>query len=341
MSGEKYRDAPLQMNLELTTKCPLHCPQCYVSLNTGREMPLETALYWIRDAAACGVRSVNLSGGETMCYPHLTELIKECCRLKLASNIALSGSYINWKRLDELIESGVTGIFVSLNGSTKEINEKTRDGYDLAIQTLELLQKIKFPCTVINWVMHSCNAEDFPAMISLAEKHEAFGLTVIAFKPDSSHEMKSYPSKRQIEAVAKTIREYRGPVKLNAEPCFSQLKTLIKETFYGSANYGLFRGCGAGRYGISVTTEGTLTPCRHLEVEERFEHISDYWNHSEFLKKLRLVEENRQSPCKGCRFETNCLPCNAAGIKLHGELKYGMTECPLQAVEEGEVNPDD
>ena len=84
MSENKYSNVPLQMNLELTTKCPLHCPQCYVSLNTGREMPLETALYWIRDAASCGVRSVNLSGGETLCYPYLTELIKECRKLTSA-----------------------------------------------------------------------------------------------------------------------------------------------------------------------------------------------------------------------------------------------------------------
>ena len=341
MSENKYSNVPLQMNLELTTKCPLHCPQCYVSLNTGREMPLETALYWIRDAASCGVRSVNLSGGETLCYPYLTELIKECHKLKLYCNVALSGVYVTGKKLDELMECGVTGIFVSLNGSTKEINEKTRDGYIPAIQTLELLRKVRFPYTIINWVMHACNADDFPAMISLAENYEVFGLTVIAFKPDSSHEMKSYPSKRQIEAVSKKIREYIGPVKLNAEPCFSQLRTLIKETFYGSANYGLFRGCGAGRYSISVTTEGTLTPCRHLDVEEKFEHIADYWNHSEFLKKLRLVEEKRQSPCRGCRFETNCLPCHAAGMKLHGGLTYNMTECPLQTVEAGDVNPND
>jgi hypothetical protein len=58
--SNRYLPAPWQMNLELTTKCPLHCPQCYVYLNNGREMPLETALYWIRDAAEAGVQHVNL-----------------------------------------------------------------------------------------------------------------------------------------------------------------------------------------------------------------------------------------------------------------------------------------
>lgn len=127
------------MNLELTTRYPLHCPQCYVSLNNGREMPLDTALYWIRDAADAVVKQVNLSGGETLCYPHLTELIRECHKCGLDSNIALSGAYVTEEKLREFIDAGVTRIFVSLNGSTKEVNEKTRDGYELAIRTLELV----------------------------------------------------------------------------------------------------------------------------------------------------------------------------------------------------------
>jgi hydroxymethylpyrimidine pyrophosphatase-like HAD family hydrolase len=32
------------------------------------------------------------------------------------------------EKLNEWIQAGVGGIFVSLNGSTKELNEKTRDG---------------------------------------------------------------------------------------------------------------------------------------------------------------------------------------------------------------------
>ena len=135
----RYYLRPLQMNLELTQVCPLHCPQCYVSLNNGREMPLDTALYWIRDAADAVVKQVNLSGGETLCYPHLTELIRECHKCGLDSNIALSGAYVTEEKLREFIDAGVTRIFVSLNGSTKEVNEKTRDGYELAIRTLELV----------------------------------------------------------------------------------------------------------------------------------------------------------------------------------------------------------
>ena len=321
--------APFEINLELTTKCPLHCPQCYVSLNTGREMPLETALYWLRDAAQCGVKCVNLSGGETMCYPHLMELIEECKRLGMSSNVALSGALVTEEKLREMIEKGVGCIFVSLNGSTRQINEMTRDGYDLAVNTLRLLKDIGFPRTFINWVMHSSNAADLPAMAKLAEDYGVCTLAVLAFKPDSAHELKSFPSKEQLEEAADFIRSYRGPVKVHVESCFSQLRALVKQTFFGSLNYGILRGCAAGRIGVSVTAEGLLTPCRHLDKAERFEHLIDYWNSSVFLKSLREAEENRKEPCLGCRFEAACLPCMAVGMKLRGELNTGMPECPL------------
>ena len=94
--------------------------------------------------------------------PHLTELIRECHKCGLDSNIALSGAYVTGEKLREFSDAGVTRIFVSLNGSTKEVNEKTRDGYELAIRTLELLHNIGWEKTVINWVMHECNADDFP-----------------------------------------------------------------------------------------------------------------------------------------------------------------------------------
>lgn len=323
-----YYEHPVQMNLELTTACPLHCPQCYVHLNTGREMPLDTALYWLREAAAAGIKDINLSGGETMCYPHLTELIRECSELGLESNIALSGIYVTEEKLHEFMDAGVTRIFVSINGSTREINEKTRDGYELAINTLELLRDMGWKNTVINWVMHEYNADDFPEMIKLAERYNVWALIVLAFKPDSAHQLSSYPTAEQIRTVARQIREYKGDLLLGAEPCFSQLKTLSMQSFFGSMNYGVARGCGAGTDGISVTVEGKLTPCRHLEIEEEYEHIMDYWQNSPFLAQLRDVTNHRKAPCKGCRWEKNCLPCMAVGVKLHDELNYGMRECP-------------
>lgn len=330
-AGYRYFFRPVQMNLELTTRCPLHCPQCYVSLNTGKELPLDTALYWLRQAAEYGVSQINLSGGETMCYPHLNELIRECRRLSLRSAVALSGAYVTEETLREMIDAGVNEIYVSLNGSTEEINARTRDGYALAVRTLELLQRLDFSERFVNWVMHSTNAEDLPGMLALCERYGVKGLIVLGFKPDSSHALRSFPTAAQMREAAKTIRSYSGSVTVDVEPCFSQLRALVHSGFLMNSNIGVQRGCGAGRDGVSVSVDGQLTPCRHLETAETVSTLAEYWENSPFLRRLREVEDHRDAPCKGCTYERNCLPCMAVGTKLHGELNYGMKECPLAA----------
>ncbi|MGN0412241.1 MAG: radical SAM/SPASM domain-containing protein, partial [Lachnospiraceae bacterium] len=322
-------DTPILMNLELTTRCPLRCPQCYCELTGGKDMKPDTALYFLEEAAACHVQTVNLSGGETLCYPHLTRLVERCHALGMKPNIAVSGYGIHKEKLEELIRAGVHNICVSLNGSTEEINRKTRDGYELAMTTLSLLKEMNFPNTVINWVMHDNNADDFPSLVKLAEEYRVSEIAVMVFKPDASHQLPSMPSGEQMKKAAAFIKGYKGTVKIQAEECFSQMRALLGERFLINKNTGVSRGCGAGRDGISITVDGQITPCRHLEFGENNLSIRDYWNHSPVVQELRSVEEEMQEPCAACHYRRNCIPCMAVNVKLHDKIAMGMAECPL------------
>lgn len=96
----------------------------------------------IYEAARLKVPYLNLSGGETLVYPHLDRLLKLINELGLSSAIAISGWGFDEKRLKELKDAGVKEIYVSLNGSVEEVNSLSRDGYSQAIAALELLQKM-------------------------------------------------------------------------------------------------------------------------------------------------------------------------------------------------------
>lgn len=325
-----YFDAPATMNLELTTRCPLHCPQCYCDLTHGQDLDVNEALYWIEEAHRNSVYHVNLSGGETMVYPHLLTLIHACAVRGMQANIAISGYGITREVLQKLIATGVGGIFVSLNGSTKEIGSKTRDGYELAIHALELLRDMAFDGVHINWVMHSNNADDFANMITLCETYKVPALSVMVFKPDSSHQLPSAPTAAQLHAVAEIIRAYKGPVRFDIEGCFSQMRALVYQGFMGNLNQGLGRGCMAGTAAISINVNGKITPCRHLEIPEETRTILEYWHNSPTLQALRTAAHNPQEPCKSCNLQKNCLPCMAFNHKLHGKIAFGTQECPLE-----------
>lgn len=318
------------MNIELTTKCPLSCPQCYCSLTGGKNIPLEKAVYWIQEAAKMGVKDVMLSGGETLCYPDLYEVIrkaKECC---IAVNVALSGVGFDQETFDQLIGAGVTNIYISLNGSTKEINDISRDGFDYAINALMLLQKNQFKNTTINWVMHSSNADDFVNILRLAEKYEVQNVAILGLKPDSKYMLASYPTKEQMLKLKKTIRAYSGKCCIQIESCFSPMLALFNDTkLFGNFNVSEYKGCCAGRTTFSVNVDGLLSPCRHLDYFEPYESLKEYMDHSEIQVKIRSIQNTRNAPCNTCRLEKYCRPCLAINTKMKHDLFFGFEQCPV------------
>jgi pyrroloquinoline quinone biosynthesis protein E len=166
-------------------------------------------------------------------------------------------------------------------------------------------------------------------MLNLAERYGVSELVVLIFKPNADHELPSLPTGEQVREIAKTIRAYQGPVKVTVEGCFSQLRALIGQRFFTNLNRGVTRGCGAGRDGISVSVDGKLTPCRHLEIEEDWDDILAYWQGSETIKTLRAMEDAPEQPCSNCKYQRYCLPCAAVNYKQKGELFMGCTCCPI------------
>ena len=324
---------PETMNIELTTKCPLRCPQCYCTLEGGKNINPDTAVNMIREGGELGVREVMLSGGETLCYPDIYEVIKAANKYCGSSNISLSGSYLSDDILDRLIESGISRIYISLNGSTEEINSQTRDGYSLAIKALKLLQDRHFEHTVINWVMHSNNAHDFPEMIRLAESYGVMGLAILGLKPDANNKMVTVPSLEQMIKVKEEIRAYKGKTKIWTESCYSPMLALIGDTkLFGNLNVGKHNGCLAGRNTVSVSVDGLFSPCRHLMYYEEANSLKEYWYNSPVLQKIRMLQDSEaEDTCSSCHFSRYCRPCFAVSAATEGSLKKCNSFCPLSS----------
>lgn len=318
------------VNIELTNKCPLHCPQCYCSLEGNKHIDLEIAKLKIKEAAEHGVQTVNLSGGETLCYPWLYELISYASGLCKQVNIAISGCFFSEEVLQKLLDTGVTSVSVSLNGSTKEINSLTRDGYELAIKALEILGRSKLEQTYINWVMHTNNCDDFQNVVTIAEKYNIHYIDVIMFKPDARHELKTFPSGKQMKQIANYIHFYKGPVRILVESCFSPLLALVSNySWTGNINTGIQKGCGAGMYMYNISVDGLYSPCRHLDFCEDYPTLDDYLEKSAYVKKVAGFEENLRHPCSVCSLEKFCRPCPAIPIKLYDDVFKGHEPCEI------------
>lgn len=318
------------INIELTTKCPLRCPQCYCTLEGGKDIPLDVAITRLTEAARMGATHVELSGGETLCYPHLTEVITAAHNLGLPPSIAISGWRFDENTFDELVLAGLDMICVSLNGPIESENAKSRDGYDYAIRALELLRKRKFENTLINWVMHKDSVPFFPDMIKLAERYQVGGILIIDPKPTSANELTTYPTKEQMQYVASIVKSNKSSVDLIVQHCFSPLLALCSDNkLWGNSNRGLYKGCTAGVCSCCIDVDGYYTPCRHLNNPERWDSLKDYWRNSEILKRLRNAEEDIRHPCNNCRYGPYCRHCLALNAGENKGIYIGHEMCNL------------
>lgn len=319
-----------QMNIELTTACPLHCPQCYCTLEGGRHIDYDVAVDRISQGAALGVTDVYLSGGETLCYPRLYDLISFISKIGLSSHIAISGAFFSQSVYEKLINAGVSSISVSLNGSTEEVNSGSRDGYNLAIHALEILRDNHYPKTILNWVMHATNADDFLDYVALAERYHVASIDVIGSKPDAANCLETLPSKEQIRQVTRWIKQYSGTVDIAIESCYSHMLAYFLDTrLMGNLNIGPEKGCLAGRIGVSVNVGGEFIPCRHIDSPESYERLDEYWSQSEMLHRIRNAEKDCREPCILCKYQPYCRHCQAISWQIHGEIFTGFTGCPV------------
>lgn len=321
---------PEIMNIELTTRCPLRCPQCYCDLHQGKDIDKETAFKYIEQAAHLKIPFINLSGGETLAYPYLTDLVASINAKGLSSAIAISGWGFDADKLEELKSAGVDEIYVSLNGSSREVNSQSRDGYEMAINALSLLQADGQLNYYINWVARNDNVDDFPRLVKLAQDFGVKGIVILESKPDASYLLQATLSKDNFLMLANYLKKHdQQEICIAVEPCYSPLRAYINDYYLLNRNIGFDKGCGAGRNSMAVDVDGNLIPCRHLLYPERFASIEEYWWNSEVLKKLRSFEDKKEEPCQTCYLSNNCISCRAVADKVDNNLFSGNNYCPV------------
>ena len=327
----EYLTVPQLVNIELTTYCPLQCKQCF-AFNTRKHMPLTLAQKIIKEIASLGVEYINISGGDPLQHPQLNIIIKEASNHKVKTNIAVSGVGITDKTLDALLSAGLHGIFISLNGSTEEINMLSRDGYSIAMQALTNKNLLNFKIRGINWVMQHSNTLDFPNIVKLAENLNLTHITILSKKPSLSGTLEDYPIEDDLYFMVHFIKQYHGPIQLDVDLCFSQLLALLGKGLFINTNTGMFKGCTAGIDSIAINVHGEYQPCRHLMIPEQWLSISDYWNHSKILHQLRHHFDMETHTCHNCTLKYYCRPCAAISNTQKLDLSMNNTYCPLSQV---------
>lgn len=290
----RYMRFPSLIQLEITQKCPFNCPQCYKPSLKNEHMDINKLKEIIQFCYERGTRQFVLNGGEPLLYPWLSDLFNLFDSYgDVLVSLYSSGFGVN-EKIRKIISKDYVSFFISLNGSTLDINKLSRQGYTEAISAIDYL--VENGCSIgINWVARHDNIKDFKNLIDLCILKGIVRLNVTSNKQiGTTRKIDSAITKKELIYLAQIINSYSGSsLTITVEWCFSQLRALLSKQ-QGSII------CFAGKYSANVNIDGSFSPCTHLNYPEIFESIEDYWNNSNVLKKLRNLK-----PCSLCKYHCN------------------------------------
>jgi radical SAM protein with 4Fe4S-binding SPASM domain len=127
-----YLKTPARVQWEVTRKCNLRCKQCYINSNQNlkkEELTLNDCKKIIQEIKKNNVLWVELQGGEPFVRKDILQIIKLLKEKDIALNILSNGTLINdivAQKLSEIINHRTDSIQISLDGSTREINDRIR-----------------------------------------------------------------------------------------------------------------------------------------------------------------------------------------------------------------------
>lgn len=138
------------LEIEVTRNCNLHCPVCFASAENGEDDPtLEEirAMYRVIADSVGTDGAVQLTGGEPTTRKDLVDIIgmgREMgfWGIEVNTNGLVISSVPDY--LEELVAAGLTGVYLSFDGVTGEVYEKTcgRDILDVKLRAIERCREV-------------------------------------------------------------------------------------------------------------------------------------------------------------------------------------------------------
>lgn len=318
-----YYKFPPILQIEVTNKCPLNCPQCYKDIRNEKEIEWELIERTIQEGAQNGLKCILINGGEPLSYSKFWDLLDLLRKYDIKAHTYISGAGVTNQFAQKIKEYNIK-VNISLNGSTLQINSLSRDGYEVALKAMEIF-KYNNVNYGINWVARSDNLKDFKNILYLGELNNADSILIVGNKMTHLGTLVSPLKYDELEELVKEIRDYEkgsGKLRIDKQRCFTELCDL----YFNSYNkYDC--GCQAGFLACTMDINGRFSPCSHLNYPEKFESVEKYWHHSDILTKLRANLSTNSFPCSACSNRIRCRFCKAEDVFTHDDFSVGKRNC--------------
>jgi radical SAM protein with 4Fe4S-binding SPASM domain len=332
----------------LTERCNLRCRHCYQSGRRTDELTLpeiknvidevsSTLSEWSETHNISFSPSFNLTGGEPFLRKDFFEVIEEIGNRGFDMYILSNGTLITGRIADMIAGHGVKGVQVSVEGP-EEVHDSIRGKGSFSASSQGIRNLLDSGLNVtLNVTLSDLNAPYMKDMISITSSLGAGRLGFSRIVPYGrglelrDHMLRSQEVKELYESLLSA--EIDGIEIVTGDPVATQMN-LPSGNDTGCTAFG---GCAAGISGVTLLADGTITPCRRLDIpigNIRKDSLREVWATSEVLESLR-DKSRYKGKCSTCSRWANCRGCRAiayAYTKAGGEGDY-LAEDPQCFIE--------
>jgi len=309
----------------LTERCNLRCTHCYQEGSATSEMDFDeikgafadvremleswSDLYEIQFQS-----SFNITGGEPFLRRDLFSILDEGAAGGFELYLLTNGTLIDAQNARSLRDAGIKGVQVSLEGP-KEVHEAVRgkDSFGRALEGIGHLVDQKIPVT-LNVTLSEVNVDHFAAIMDLAADLRVPNVGFSRLVPSGRGIGllgSMLAADRLEDAYGKIFSDSReGLEVVTGDPVAAQMGEGVAPDEAESVPNG---GCAAGVSGLTILPDGTITPCRRLNIpigNILGDSLREVWATSDVLQSLR-TKSAYKGKCGSCARWSSCRGCRA------------------------------
>jgi radical SAM protein len=351
-----YSRNPMLVYWETTQACALACKHCRAEASlTPQQGELTHAegMTLLRQIAGFTppLPHVVFTGGDPLMRTDIYELIDEAHRLGLSASITPSVTpMLTLETLEKLKLHGISGIGISLDGSSAERHEAVRGVagcFDWTMQTLENTARLGLPVQV-NTLVAEETLDDLPHIYELLKTRSVMRWSLFFLVSVGRGKLLSPITPQQAERCMEWIFDLSQiapfDIKTTEAPAYRRVAlTRMRQAEWPQDRIrqtGVYRGFGIrdGHGVVFVSSQGNIYPAGFLPLvtgNVRHDHLVDIYRNTPIFRALQTPEALK-GKCGRCEYRALCGGSRARGFAATGDP---LASDPLCAYEPQALQP--
>lgn len=334
---------------EITRRCNLSCIHCRASAENGcypDELKTEECLKLLDDIASFSQPVIILTGGEPLLREDIFHVARHGSEKGLRMVMAVNGTLVDEAMAQEMQDSGIQRISVSIDGASAESHDRFRQvpgAFEGALRGIRCAKKVGLEFQINTTIIRQ-NSHELPAILDLAIDLGAAAHHVFLLVPTGRGKdlIDQQVTAQEYEEILTWFYDQKetSPLHLKAT-CAPQFYRILRQKARKEGksvtyqNFGLdatTRGCLGGVSFCFISHVGQVQPCGYLELNcgnVRDNTLEQIWKTSSVFRDLRDFN-SYEGRCGRCEYRKVCGGCRARAFEMAGNF---LAEEPYCAYE--------